>query len=558
MNSKKNKASLNASTAMKSVMIITLFTGKLFLSSLSATEDSSNQIKNQAIYIYNKAMEAVKDAKNSGQTNKEISNIYIHYAGKSRDAGHHVYAKNFFKTALEIDPNNARGHRIYGDYLMGYRGTAGQYEYASYHYYQAQKLFDKESSSDSDKERKRLSRSIDIMYRDGKDGIPLHRSDKFSAFLKLSTAYKKNTPSIIGLLDTQNRIERFTDSNPLNPWNAFFENAPKDLVRRQETKEFNASLLTRFGNPSLPYLRIAAERAEIDKPTILVDDPAPRHTQGTFNRTVITFGKNGFLPYTIDWNTELEFDWRTIQVEDPLTKNEIEKEDTNAITGRVGFAKFFPDRLLKFNLSGSLLEIDNNGSSDDAGNQANVSIRYSIFPEPEENIETNERFRGRRSTHFEGGIQRTERIYKPLAKEIFYQPFLSYEEFGLAEGKLDLVFLYKYILRDFEIKNTSSILEGNFHAHEFTIMPIWIPVYELYDYKFRTGLEHMTINFPFKVTFGDGKYDRVSFATKLFQRWTFNGFAIEASGTVDYNFYTVTSESDWGAFLEFSLLSGAY
>ena len=513
MNSKKNKASLNGSITIKSVMIVTLITGKLFLSSLSATEDSSNQIKNQAIYIYNKAMEAVKDAKNSGQTNKEISDIYIYYAGRSRDAGHHVYAEKLFKTALEIDPTNARGHRIYGDYLMGYRGTGGQYEYASYHYYQAQKLLDKQNpgnieseesseEDDLDAEQKRLSRSIDIMYRDGKNGIALHRSDKFSTFLTLSTAYKKNTPSTMSVLAMQNRIEGLRDDTLANdavldrllvanggqvtnkdetidfidlnndgiaeavsindlqqrnsevrePLNAFLENASRFLTFRQETKVFKASLLTRFGNPSLPYFRITTERVEIDKSGYVlanIDDSAahvlnPILTEGIFKRTAITVGKNGFLPYTIDWNTELEVDLRTNKSENPLTKNEVEKEDTSLITGRLVFAKFFPHQVLKLNLGGSLVEVNNNGDSDDTGNEANASIRYSIFPEPEKNIETNERFRGRRSSHFEGGIQRKERIFKrsfftnslqrnSAAKQTFYEPFFTYEEFGLAE-----------------------------------------------------------------------------------------------------------------------------
>ena len=143
-------------------------------------------------------------------------------------------------------------------------------------------------------------------------------------------------------------------------------------------------------------------------------------------------------------------------------------------------------------------------------------------------------------------------------RERLYIPFFTFEQLGLMKGKLDLLFKYRYISRRFSQDNFSSLEEGNFHLHEFNITPTFVPVYKLYDKGFRTGLEHMTIAFPFNVLFGDGDFERTQLGIETKQRWVFKDFALEPSLGVDYAYYTSLSHSDWGIFFKVDLLSGAY
>ena len=493
------------------------------------------------------------------------------------------------KKAVEEDPSNAHAHRVYGDYLMGYRGArGGLYEYAAYHYHQAQQILEQHDSTELDEakaipeeawvyERKRLKRAFDIQNRDGKDGVVLYRSEDFSLSLELSGEYAQESPDPWAMLNQERTIAEFVNRYyPSIPyWIDFVESAPEDLPRRQETKKFTGILGLRFGNPKLPYIRFTGEQVETDESGIdfneAGNDLGPVFTESKFKRAAITIGKNGILPYEIDWNTELEIDWRSNESYNPVNKWQVEKEDTNAFIFRSALSKSANNRVLKVTFGGSLLEIDNNSSGDDAGNSQNIAFRYSSYAGPTENFEVSKRFRGRRSTHFEAGVRRTERIYKasknPLpdshpgnypSRERFYYPFFTYEEFGLMAGDLDLLFKYRYIDRKFVHHDIEELKEGTFHFHEFTLTPTWVSVYELYDYEVTTGLEHATVSLPLEVVFGDGEYDRVNLGLTWFTRWVFKDFGLDASLSVDYNYYTASHYDDWGGFFKVSLNSGAY
>ena len=93
----------------------------------------------EEITIYAKAQQVVKKAYSAGKLEDEISDIYLLWAGKARDQSEHISVRKLFEAALQANPGNIRGHRLYGDYLMGYRGANnGLYEQAAHHYFQTE------------------------------------------------------------------------------------------------------------------------------------------------------------------------------------------------------------------------------------------------------------------------------------------------------------------------------------------------------------------------------------------------------------------------------------
>ena len=100
---------------------------------------------------------------------------------------------------------NARAHIRYADYLMGYRGL---YEYASPHYYAAIEAINKNPDSYDDAFRRQLERSMQIMHRDGKDGVPLVTSKNFSVFVSGEIEYGYPMPNVADIAGADAPFDR--------------------------------------------------------------------------------------------------------------------------------------------------------------------------------------------------------------------------------------------------------------------------------------------------------------------------------------------------------------
>lgn len=165
--------------------------------------------------LYEQTLTVVEKSRTGGADLREISDIYLWGAGKCRDAGAGSYAIELFELAVQEDPSHVRAHRVYGDYLMGYRGL---YEYARYHYDRAVELIKNDPDEYDDIVIDGLERSLQILHRDGKDGVPIVESKFFSAYVGGSIGYGKVAPNHVtvsagdgSLNDMEGKVQRSLD-----------------------------------------------------------------------------------------------------------------------------------------------------------------------------------------------------------------------------------------------------------------------------------------------------------------------------------------------------------
>ncbi|MBN1268977.1 MAG: hypothetical protein JXB04_05275 [Kiritimatiellae bacterium] len=151
---------------------------------------------------YHRSLAAAEEAREAGAASREVSDTLLWGAGKCRDAGTHEEAEELFLAAIRQDPHNARAHRLYGDYLMGYRGL---YEYAAAHYRLAIELVRRNPSAYDRAFKQDLERSIQILHRDGKDGIPVFESGPLSVYVEADASYQNAAPRPLDLLGQEHQ-----------------------------------------------------------------------------------------------------------------------------------------------------------------------------------------------------------------------------------------------------------------------------------------------------------------------------------------------------------------
>ncbi len=645
---------------------------------------------------YNAAIKAIKRLRSADADTRKISDTYLWGAGKCRDAGGGDYAVALFKLAVKQDPSNARAHRLYGDFLMGYRGL---YEFARYHYDQAWKLIEIDPAVHEEQEIKNLQRSFQILHRDGKDGVSLFESSAFSVYLEGSVAYGRTAPNHItasagdgSLVDTEARIDRFLNARQkeLEGGVAFFSNViltqndglaffgeqvdgtilnaqrlncllfgmagnpacdpflpnvgtvftrnqvidirpdgtlvavsvletentqyqqellatvneiqadktetvarvardaaelaaipetRKETVKRvrrlQERFKYDGILTIRFGSPKLPSIRLFGEQADRRASLDLEDLVHP------LDHSFIQYGgslvKNFMLAPRFDLETEVEYAHTQLSIYDtgPAEVNFnrlIADEKRDRYRVQTILAYNMPFRSLKLKLGGTLADIRNFDSKDDASWTHVGTIRYAKFADPDkvpyelDDDEQSSRYRGRRSSQWEVGVIHSERKFKgngvPTTTEEVYRPFISWEELGLLKGKVDLTLIYDWHHQDVSQRGVdqggSLILnERTASGRQLTLIPTWVAVYKLYNSDFYTGLESLNISFPTSTTVGKGDYDRIISGVKVEARYvTKYEMAMIPSLTGNYAWYHELDRDDWGFFVQLTIRAG--
>jgi len=631
--------------------------------------------------VYEAAWAQAEELLLTGGSSRQRSDVLLQGAATCRDLGANGYALELFEASVEADPENANAHRVYADYLMGYRGL---YEQAAYHYYEALERVRRAPETYSADFKRSLERSMQILHRDGGDGMPLRTTRSVSIFAESTVGYRDGAVNPLAvsagdgsLISQQLKTESFLDTTvrqELEQGVSFFNDAihqnekgiaffndavaanneglrffgqklranhqgvlffeeliaahpgdpqvpewqaaadalrgeraqnalrvaeirnekkqnlskvstiqqekaqneqelaetlaeqqalpsqidavQKKIPRRTQDRFHSGGVLLRFGPPALPHIRLSWENVDGEDADI-----DPHNLDNTFarrfERYAVGLGKHYLLAGKWDLALGLELASTELTFHDPLNETKLAEEDATHYLGNASLVYHAGFNTYRLNVGGGYAAIENEASGDDASSRANISLRVSMFPTPAE-IRNTGRYKGRRSTHWELGFIRTERAFKsdvvPTVDEKVYRPFLSYAALGLWGGKLDLGVVYDW--RRQEI--SSGPTAGKFEGHQLTVQPTWVPVFRLYDNDFWSGLEHLTVGLPVGGFIGDGDFDRLTAGLRMQARYvTPFRVAVTPSVTVDYTYYPVLNEDDWGAYLKFSFTSGA-
>ena len=542
--------------------------------------DNSHGLGREA---YEKTMDLSTQAQNEGKSQREISNVLLYGAGKCRDQGAYDYAITLFNAATQEDPTNANAHRVYGDFLMGYRGL---YEHAAERYFVAQELIEKNPESYDDKLKDALTRSLHILHRDGQDGVPLHTSKKMSFFFTSSLNYSKPSVDPWVLFDQQLRVEKIIndedefllsllerEENPVGSIDErldeegntirsrMAENAikrdaiPFKLDRRNEVTEYDGELLIRLGKKSLPYFRLSWVESNINTSNINPED-LEHPFDGEFKGLSALIGKNVLISPNLDLNFEGIFRKNRVRTDDSFNNTRIAKAKSNTYNLESRLTFYLAANTLKLSLGGTFSEIDrteggiNSKQFDDTSNSERINLRLSTFKPPQK-AENPSRFRGRRSNHYEFSLLRTENRIEIEANgkdtPVNYKPQFGLEVLGLHRGYIDLFVNYNLSISE----SSSGPSQGNIESHQVRIIPSYVTVYNLYSEDFVTGIEFFSIDFPFEVTYGenDGDYERYRWGVGLNAVITTPlNFRLFPKLTADYAYYPDLNRDDWGVF----------
>lgn len=579
-------------------LLAALLISPVFFSFLQAAENLEN------LPLYIEAQAEVETERALTNDPRAVSDVWLLWAGRARDQGYPDSALVLFKKAIEVDPINTRAHILYADYLSGYRG---QFELAYTHYRIAEDLL--EGNQDffvAPHLVEHLDRSLSIFHRDAKDGIEIIKTPDFAFFVRSSGEYGKIAVEEVdfGLVDLVGQERRYNDI--VN--NLAFADLDTSLNQVDDTKiprrptQRKGSLygILRFRNPDLPVLRLSAENTKTDEVSLNFNVPTDSISERWNVEEVqyrATLSKNTLLTRKLDLTTDGFIGYRRLKIHDPFPTIDTTfyTEQTRQYGGvaRLRYNNGFNVASVTF--GASFFDIKNTDSNDDAENRQFIAFRYSMWPDPDQLpdkdqvLTGNERFRGRRSTHWETGISRAEREFKSNvsnfnnpdasdATQIRYRPFITYEEFGLLGGYLDLLFKYQYRTEKVtaaspsfpssvfdpglgRVRPVSGTRFDTFREHEFLFTPTWVPVYNLYDShtEFSRGLEIMTVAFPMSARFVDGgPYDRIRAGVEVFNRIVGHKVSFSPSFGFDYAYYHELERSDWGFFFKISIGSGDF
>ena len=538
--------------------------------------------------FYEEAQTEVETERSKTEDPRKVSDIWLLWAGRARDQGFPDSALVFFKRSIEADPVNARAHVLYADYLSGYRG---QFELAYSHYRIANDLIKEDKDYFLDPQlSERLDRSLSIFHRDAKDGVEIIKTPDFAFSVRSSAEYGQIAAEEVdfGLIDLVGQERRFTDIN-FNA-NEVTDNPGPDrtkIPRRPTQKKGSLYGILRFRNPDLPVLTLSAESTQTDEVTLNFNSPSDSTSERWDFEEVqyrATLSKTTLLTRKLDLTSDGYIGYRRLKIYNPAIESFFSTEQTRQYGGAARLRYNNGFNVASVTFGASFFDIQNTDSGDDGEHRQFLSFRYSMWPDPNAIPESNqvlvgnERFRGRRSTHWEAGISRAEREFKSFGDpntmppnnpdladttQIRYRPFITYEEFGLLGGYLDLLFKYQYRTEKV-ISNPSFPRDrlgsrfDTFREHEFLFTPTWVPVYNLYDSheEFTRGLEHMTVSFPMSARFVDGPYDRIRGGIEIFQRIVGHKVSFSPSIGADYAYYHELERSDWGFFFKISIGSG--
>jgi hypothetical protein len=550
-------------------------------------------------------MNAVEEGRHIGGSKREIAKVYLWGAGRCRDIGAQDETLKLFDLALKEDPTYPRSYRVYADYLFGYRG---QYEEAAYLYYKARELIEKQAEEvksapkadaaaavplqfeEDIEEGKRpeeqfvaadeeadsvenltrsLDRSMQILHRDGGDGVPLFTSANFSAFLESFYEFRElsvghGTFDSTSLYESQLRAEELAQrlgtltGNFTKP--RYGQEVAKNLNTRLDEQVYGGKLKFRFGNPNIPYFQITGQQSHSDDGAILnseiylpdLANPPLKYYNSRVHYFEGLIGKNLILLDDLTLNLEGKLSKQEVKVFDPFRRDAIiEKERTNKFDLDAKLVYSLETDSLTISAGGSAGDITNLSSDGDSLNQQRLSLRWSNYATsnylfPRVILGSNPtRFQGRRSTHYEIGVRRTDRSYENATVQESYEPLGSLEFLGLFDGYFDLTFVQRNLFRQY----TSGTIKGDYQTHSVEVIPTYVAIYRLYDEDFKTGFESLNFSMPTRYTWGSGEFDRVNTGLQVSTSWqVIEGFRIDPSLLLDYAHFTHLNTSDWGIY----------
>ena len=523
-----------------------ILTGFIFFEIDLLAQDASSGVS-----IYEDITTKVNNARKSGKSSKRISELFLWGAGKCRDAGADAYRYTIalFEAAIKENSDNARALQVYGDYLFGYRGL---YEQAAAKYYKAQKLIEQNPGDYNDNLKHNLRRSIKILHRDGNDGVELFESDIVSAYLEPSGEYREpssDDPELLSLLFQNLNANRIADDQAAV---AIKSTIPKNLKRRREEIEYAGKLFFRFRNKHLPSLRFSWNQIDITSGSTRLSGSDFIPTDQEFHDYSALLVKNVFVKHNFDLKLQATYSKRELKTEAVFVEEDSEILDVESV-----LSHYFNFNTLKLTLGGNVADIDrkNPELKEDDSHSLRAGLRLSLF-QTSENTENSERFRGRRSTHFEVGIRRSKRFAAgnntatfPGNAQIDYIPNAGIEYLGLMKGYLDLSFSYQMIQRDV----TDRPNEGHYKAQQLRLIPTWVEIYKLYDNDFKHGFEFLTLSLPLTLVIDneDGNYTRFGAAAELKTQWVSKlcGIRLSPNIKIDWAHYTELNRDDWGVFV---------
>jgi tetratricopeptide (TPR) repeat protein len=317
-------------------------------------------------------------------------------------------------------------------------------------------------------------------------------------------------------------------------------------TRRQPKElEYGAEMKIVFPMTRLPDLTLFIRKIESrDNRYVIVE---PTYDLHSVNSDIVEFGGSVGKRHLLGYNWDLEYNAGARRVEvsswDDVTHDETSFEVTKAIgVNPISLTYSMPNKTLRLSGGAEFAEIENHDSDDDTGNQQILSLRYSLYPQSSEL-----RFGQNRSTHFETGVRRVERVFQSLIAETQveenFQPYFSIEPLGLVRGWLD--FPMKYSLQAISVSGGPN--EGDYYAHKFDVIPTWVPVYRLYDRNFLYGIEELRIGAPLAYSLGDGDFSFYQAGLRFSSRWvTRYNFTLVPTAEINYREYYDIDENDWG------------
>ena len=521
-----------------------------------------------------------------------------------RDLNDVKHAITLFDLVIDLSPENPNYRRVYGDYLIGYRGLEEQ---AWAQFYKARELANQYPDKVDDSFMNTLNRSIHIFRRDTRDGaLTFERNQSDGALIYedsnivitggLDTIYGKRTTDSLDLNSdyfrvrdfSQNEIQSLNDfdafllgllDRPVNPVGSIDEpiggnnpdGSPRTIrsamelnaARRAEIKsqvesrerqlkssETFFSFLLRTPNSNLPSIRLSyLNTYSFDALTNLegLDNPSDRVSDAV----ALELEKTFILKNDLFLEGDIALVHENIQVRNDQF---VDDQDSLDIVTGLNFRQEWgtSDGVVSLNVGG-VYRRDLYDFEAYPVHEQRISLRdLSFFADPFEN-NTNERFRGRRSRGQEIGLVRSEmREGNPDVKIQDWRFFVSNEELGLADGKWDIYTTYTY--RERNILD-ARYGEGSYSLHQFSVEPLWVPIFDLYENEFVDGWEFVTVGFPMRFDKDDGPFDRAVGGV------TFRGQYVVSQAKltlgfrcgIEYAHYTEVDEEDLGGFIRLSV-----
>ncbi|MGK0464506.1 MAG: tetratricopeptide (TPR) repeat protein [Lentimonas sp.] len=492
---------------------------------------------------------------------EKAAELFFKAAEFCRDINDVKHAITLFDLAIDLNPEDPHFRRVYGDYLIGYRGLEEQ---AWAQFYKARELAKTYPEKVNDEFRATLNRSIHIFRRDTRDGVltfERNRSDGALIFEDenititggFETSYRKIAKDPLDLSTDYYRALSFYDQQgylvglPGDDLNAL----DRKLDRQLEASETLVSFLFRTPNANLPSVRLSYFNSYAFESSLNfdgLDDPY----DSVNDLVALEFEKTFVIANDLFLEGDLGFLYLNQQGRNTTLPDFA--DHSLALRAGLNFRKEWgtSDGIVSLNVGGDYSR-DLYDFEAYPIHQQGISLRnFSFLEEPSAN-ENRQRFRGRRTSSQEIGFGRAERREgSPDAKEENWRFFVANEELGLVDGIWDIYTSYTYRERNLSDVNYG---DGSYSVHEFSVEPIWVPVFELYDNDFVSGWEFVTVGFPVSVSKDDGPFDSVVGGITFGGQYVVSqakltlGFSIG----VEYAHYTEVDEEDLGGFIRLSI-----